>query len=390
MRALVIAMVLVWLQVAEAAPATIHGLDIPVPDGWTRTDDPAGAVVLRPGPGPGGAVPEYMLIVLPAQPLRGTLWETHRSIFEELVKTADLQNTVAPIHEANAPGPFIRSSTAGDDANKSIRPLRLYSAPSEAGIECVVVFGSEDLALVGQMLHGARVTKPVKRPPRAKIVEAYRRLKQQADVNVNRGELLVGAVPFERIWLRDDGVADFSAVYPEGYAASSIPPKVDRTLQHGNYGLWKAVGDREVHVVRQASKPAEIYVRENGNLRRGDEVWQPMPLVDGLKLDGRWNLPVPAGQPPRRIEFTAAGRFKDEGVLEDVGHFPVYAWSGSRIVFRERPPARGSGTYEIRDFTLLVEYEDGRVWSTDFSTWGTDPKDLSKIQLRGGTLHREP
>jgi hypothetical protein len=150
------------------------------------------------------------------------------------------------------------------------------------------------------------------------------------------------------------------------------------------------VGDREVHVVRQASKPAEIYVRENGNLRRGDEVWQPMPLVDGLKLDGRWNLPVPAGQPPRRIEFTAAGRFKDEGVLEDVGHFPVYAWSGSRIVFRERPPARGSGTYEIRDFTLLVKYEDGRVWSTDFSTWGTDPKDPSKIQLRGGTLHREP
>src|SRR6185369_13598523 len=137
--------------------------------------------------------------VMPAQPLQGTLWETHRSIFEEVVKTAALRNTVPPIHEANAPGPFIRSSTAGDDANNSIRPVRLYSAPSEAGIECIVVFGSEDLALVGQMLHGARVTKPLKQPPRAKIVEAYRRRKQQADVNVNRGELLVGAVPFERI-----------------------------------------------------------------------------------------------------------------------------------------------------------------------------------------------
>ena len=84
------------------------------------------------------------------------------------------------------------------------------------------------------------------------------------------------------------------------------------------------------------------------------------------------------------------GRFKDEGVLEDVGHFPVYAWGGSRIVFRQRPPARGSGTYEIRDFTLLVKYDDGRVWSTDFSTLGANPKDLSKLQLRGGTLHMEP
>jgi hypothetical protein len=389
MRTLIFALLLVRLQ-AGAAPITAHGFDISLPDGWTRTDDPAGAVVLRPAKGPGGAEVDYMLLVLPAEPLRGTLWETHRSIFEEVVKTTGLKNTVPPIHEASAPGPFIRSSTAGDDANKSIRPVRLYSAPSEAGMECIVIFGSEDFAITGPMLHAARVKKPAKPPPRPKIVEAYRRLKQQADVNVNRGEYLVGSVPFERIWLRDDGVADFSAVYPEGYAASSVPPKVDRTLLHGNYGSWKAVGDREVHIVRHASKPAEVFVREKGNLRLGDQVWQLMPLVDGLKLDGRWNLPVPAGQSPRRIEFTAAGRFNDEGVLEDVGHFPVYAWGGSRIVIRERPPARGAGTYEVRDFTLLFKYDDGPVWSTDFSTLGSDPKDLSKLQLRGGTLHREP
>lgn len=390
MSALILAVLLAGLQATDPAPVAVHGFDIPMPEGWTRTDDPAGAVVLQPAQGPGGTEPQYKLLVLPAQPLLGTLWETHRSIFEEVVKVTGLRNTVPPVHEASAPGPFIRSSTAGDDANNSVRPVRLYSALSEAGIECIVIFGSEDFAITGPMLHGAKVKKPLDQPPQTKIVEAYRRLKQQADVNVNRGELLVGAVPFERILLREDGVADFSAVYPEGYAASSVPPKVDRTLLHGSYGAWKAVGKQEVHIVRSASKPAEVYVRENGNLRLGEQVWQPMPLVNGVKLDGCWRLPAIPGQPPRQIEFTAAGRFKDEGVLEDVGHFPVYAWGGSRIVIRSRPPARGSGTYEIRDFTLLVKYDDGRVWSTDFSTLGRDPKDLSKLQLRGGTLQREP
>ena len=392
MPLLILGLFLLGAQAPAPAPAAINGLDIPLPAGWTHKADPGGAVVLQPPPPRNSPLdePVCMILVLPAQPLRGTFWETHRAVFEEIVKGLPLTNTVAPIHEPNSPGPFIRSSTAGDDAAKRIQAVRLYSALSADGIQCVLVVGQEDFGTTGPMLHRTRVSKPPKQAPRAKIVEAYRRLKQQADVNVNRGEFLVGAVPYERIWLRDDGVADFSAVYPEGHAASGVPPKADRALQHGSYGSWKAVGKREVHVVRHASKPPEVYLRENGKLRLGDQVWHAMPSVDGMKLDGRWRLSVPAGQPPRRIEFTAAGRFKDEGVLEDVGFFPVYAWAGSRVVFRERPPAHGAGTYEIREFTLLVKYDDGRVWSTDFSTFGADPKDLSKLLLRGGILEREP
>jgi len=113
-----------------------------------------------------------------------------------------------------------------------------------------------------------------------------------------------------------------------------------------------------------------------------------MPSVDGLKLEGRWQLP--GAERKRRIEFTAAGRFKDDGLLEDVGYLPVPAWGGSREVAYPRPPARGEGTYEIRDFTLLLKYDDGRVWSGDFSTSSPDRKDLSKLLLKTGVLHREP
>jgi hypothetical protein len=112
-----------------------------------------------------------------------------------------------------------------------------------------------------------------------------------------------------------------------------------------------------------------------------------MASVDGLKLDGRWHLPGAAQ--PRRIEFTAAGRFKDDGLLEDVGHVPVPAWAGGHVVRLPKPPPRGEGRYEIRDFTILFTYDDGVAWSADFSIEGNDPKDLSKLLLRAGILHRE-
>jgi len=326
-----------------------------------------------------------VMFVFPTQPLEGTFWESQRALLDEAVKATKLTKVLEPIHDPSAPGPFVRSSTAGDDARKSVRAVRLYSAPAEGGIATIMVFGSEDFGTTGPMLHHTRVRNPPKEPPRPKIVEAYRRLEQQLDVHVNRGEMLAGAAPYARILLRDDGVADFMSVYDEGHAASRVPPKVDRALQHDRYGSWTAVGNEEIHIVREAGKPAEVYRRENGKLRLGDKVWEPMRLVDGLKLDGAWRLP---GAKDRRIAFTPAGRFKDEGLLEDVGFWPVYAWAGSRIVTQPRPPPRGAGTYEIREFTLLLKYDDGPVWSTDFSIEGTDPKDLSKL-LRTGILERE-
>jgi hypothetical protein len=392
MKALVFGLLSVALQfkvqAADPKLIEIHGFDIPVPDGWVRTNDPAGAVLLHP-PEPKGfehVEPQFVMFVFPTQPLQGTFWESHRAIFDEAVKATKLSNLVAPIHDPSAPGPFVRSSTAGDTPNNSLRAVRLYSAPAEDGIASIMVFGSEAFTYTGPMLHQTRVRKHPKEASRAKIVEAYRRLQQQLDVHVNRGEMLVGAAPYARILLRDDGVADFTPVYDEGYAASRVPQKVDRALQRGHYGSWKALGD-EVHIVREAGKPAEVYRRDNGKLRLGDKVWEPMPSVDGLKLDGAWRLP---GAKDRRIEFTPGGRFKDEGLLEDVGFFTVYAWAGSRIVAQQCPPPRGAGTYEIREFTLLLKYDDGLAWSTDFSIEGTDAKDVSKLLLRTGKLEREP
>lgn len=369
---------------AAAGAQDVQGLVLSLPEGWSRKDNPEGAVELQPPASPWN----YTVLVLPAQPLRGSLWETQRAIFGEVVQASGLRNTVAPLDEPDAPGPFIRSSTAGDDARGAIRAVRLYSALSADGLECVVVFGGEDFATTGAMLHAAKVRKPPKEAARPTIVGAYRRLSQQSHVETFRGQQLILAVPYDRILLRSDGLADFSPIYREGFAASRVPAKADPALQNGRYGSWKAEGEKDVPIVRRLGKPAEVYVRDGAHLRLGDKVYEPMPSVDGLVLEGRWQLP--GAERKRRIEFTAAGRFKDDGLLEDVGYLAVPAWAGSREVQYDRPPARGEGTYAIREFTLLLKYDDGRVWTADFSISGPAPKDLSKLLLKTGVLHREP
>lgn len=387
------AVLLSALAVQDPRPAkpveTVSGLDLPVPEGWTRVDEAAGSVSLLPPKNrlTPDSPPLYMLVVLPPQPLQGTLWEMQRSVFDEMLKAVKLKDAVEPKHEPSVPGPFIRTSTAGKDAQNWTQTLRLNGVLTADGYVGIMVYGSDDLRTTGTMFHGIVVKNP-STAPRPKIVEAYRRRAQQTVTEFSQGRMLITAVPYDRLWLRSDGTADFTPLHLEGHAASPLPLKTDAGLLQGFYGRWKATGDDEVRVTRNAGKTEQLYRRDKGTLRLGDQVWSPMAPVDGLKLDGAWLLPDPAKK--RRIEFTPAGRFKDDGVLEDVGHVPVPAWAGGHVVRLACPPARGEGTYEIREFTILFAYDDGRRWSADFSIEGDDPKDLSKLHLRAGLLQRAP
>jgi len=81
--------------------------------------------------------------------------------------------------------------------------------------------------------------------------------------------------------------------------------------------------------------------------------------VNGLRLQGAWtslanpNDPAldrfPVGQRPV-FRFTSDGKFSDEGV------FATFLKSGD-----PRQDAAGTGVYEVRDFTLILRFSDGRV-----------------------------
>lgn len=81
--------------------------------------------------------------------------------------------------------------------------------------------------------------------------------------------------------------------------------------------------------------------------------------VNGLRLQGAWtsmanpNDPaldrLPVGQRPV-FRFSSDGKFSDEGV------FATFLKSGD-----PRQDAAGAGVYEVRDFTLILRFADGRV-----------------------------
>jgi hypothetical protein len=81
--------------------------------------------------------------------------------------------------------------------------------------------------------------------------------------------------------------------------------------------------------------------------------------VNGLRLQGAWTSLAnpsdpaldrwPVGQRPV-FRFSSDGKFSDEGV------FATFLKSGD-----PRQDAAGTGVYEVRDFTLILRFSDGRV-----------------------------
>lgn len=108
--------------------------------------------------------------------------------------------------------------------------------------------------------------------------------------------------------------------------------------------------------------------------------------VDGRRLEGAFtsysdpNDPgleaLPVGQRPL-IRFFADGRFVDEGL------FAAFLSSGGGG--DDRP---GVGRYQLRDFTLFLEYEGGRVRREAFTFAGPPAPQPATVYVRRSALHR--
>lgn len=100
--------------------------------------------------------------------------------------------------------------------------------------------------------------------------------------------------------------------------------------------------------------------------------------VDGTRLDGTWTFSEYEGKIPK-ITFTEQGRFTDEGAVKVLEHslYKLYSTGG-------KP---GEGTYEVRNWTLLLHYADGREFTTAFLGLGAEPGDHRPAELVLGFNH---
>jgi hypothetical protein len=283
------------------------------------------------------------------------------------------------LQNADGPGDFIMSSGTWGTRETSAR-VRLYTA--RAGQSLVAVlwtgqnYGTWSLQTwpLERMLRAAVVKGGTSRVP-LKIVEAY----QCVRLHTTHGlDASASKAQIDRIVLFENGLADFSVKHDEGYDSAPLA-KMDPELNDPAYGAWTAAGN-EVRITRGGK--TDVYTREGDSLRRGQDSWQPMLRVDGLRLSGRFGRQSGPSDPiqfHQWIEFFADGRFRMANIL----------WEQIVEGQRLRPPETGSGTYEIRNWTLHLKLDGGFEQSQDFLILEGDVKKPGSIRLRTVLFPRE-
>lgn len=151
----------------------------------------------------------------------------------------------------------------------------------------------------------------------------------------------------------------FEDIPRTGYLGFSRDTSQADSAQHGYWGSYTFAGGAGA-ISKPGVKFIETLKSEGPEQLKIDSThFYRCRTVNGLRLQGAWtsyanpNDPDldrrPEGQRPV-FRFTGTGQFMDEGV------FATFLKSND-----PRQDAAGQGTYEIRDFTLVLRYGDGRV-----------------------------
>jgi len=133
-----------------------------------------------------------------------------------------------------------------------------------------------------------------------------------------------------------------------------IPPE----LHQRDWGTYTFSNGRGILKMPYANIP----VRMEGskliiNVNQTDHAFYRLPSVDGATFNGTYTLSELNGQIPS-ITFTSEGRFTDNGALKVLYHEYIDC-------VNQALPA-GSGTYEVKNYSVLFTYSDGRKMKLAF------------------------
>lgn len=154
---------------------------------------------------------------------------------------------------------------------------------------------------------------------------------------------------------------------------------LDYVPEQGVLGFSKATDnktDRHWGVVNDLGSEIHIdytgYMRKLGKISASKMSYPPgskssfyfkcVP-VDGLTLDGEWSSGGSYGDPNwyRNPNFKDGTiRFYKDGRFENKGGFYSVKEGASGVIYKDK----GDGTYFIKDFTLVLSYSDGQVFTS--------------------------
>lgn len=103
--------------------------------------------------------------------------------------------------------------------------------------------------------------------------------------------------------------------------------------------------------------------------------YEKFPSIDGAVLSGKYAFDGDWGGKPPSVTFTSDGKFIDEGALNILNHQTT---DPNEFNITAKP---GIGTYEIKTYTLVFTYSDGRRVQMVFDGNGFDRKNPSPPSL---------
>ena len=192
------------------------------------------------------------------------------------------------------------------------------------------------------------------------------------------------------VWLamntRNPGAFDHIIFYEDGTFRFLIPAQglyefdkeQDRINNQGSnvWGAYTFDGSTGTWKYDSAKAESKITPEKNGGLNLGSSytTFYRCHSVDGYRFDGSYTSNGDTSNPDlSKPGEKAVIRFKSDGTFIDEGLFArIHQWLGSSIDKTKEDYTPGSGTYELKDFSLILRYSDGRTIQTCF-TFGMGP-----------------
>lgn len=247
---------------------------------------------------------------------------------------------------------------------------------------------NDELAQMLLQAYQAAHSKPSKKVPQSNSSSTQSNNSSTAA----KGKMRVGADGFTgiyrmirpRAWdINNKGMQsaywiEYITFLPSGYVYWRLPregllyfdPKVAQKAYPDDWGTYEIKNNGEIHILRGPQKRKYVITRNGERLNNPPELgkgsFRPVPVADGLKLEGTYRRH--SSDPT--ITFTADGRFRDEGAFRNFGDMArpdgtIYQDDGKG----------GSGTYLIEQYTLELRYSDGRIKRFPFLAF---PENLAK------------
>jgi hypothetical protein len=170
-----------------------------------------------------------------------------------------------------------------------------------------------------------------------------------------------------------NGQVYFGSKFPrEGLAGihTQLPPQLNNR-DWGTYTFSNGSGAIQMPY-------GKIPMRKEGNqiiFTKNQKDWPfyQLPSVDGATFNGTYNMSAVNGKIPS-INFTSNGNFTDNGALKQLYH------DDNSCLNPAFTP--GSGSYQVKDYTILFNYSDGRKIKLAFLGAGYDINNKSPATLR--------